>query len=1033
MERYSFPSAASLGNVDLVKKLIESGENVNSSDPDGSTSLHLAITSGKNSYVISHIINLLLEAGASVHARNKKGYTPLHLATINADSESVNRLLAAGAEADAEIDVEGVTSFRIAFVYKDYKSSEGYREIVYLLAEAGASVIRGCVQGPDSISPLRNAVISGNINDVEKLIDGADVNAINWYAGASPNIDDFYDRLTPLHAAIIFGSVKRLELLIKAEANLDTMTKKGSTSLHLAISSENRDDENFDLIQLLVKSGASLTQNSAEGFDALQTAVSVGKVKVVQFLIESGADVFTIVEKTTDNCLHIVVKSWSGKTDNDRIAIIELLINAGIPVDVMNSGGITPLYCALDIGNVQLVEYLIQAGANVNMIDASGGNSIHHAIPLGPPEENHSHIISLLVNAGASVNIRNNDGRAPLDFTVLTGKFETSLQLIKAGADVNAVSPYLGNTCLHILAQFIRFNLEFYSKGLKFLIENGASLEVRNKCGQTPLHLAIWHSDLEGIENFIKAGADVNATDEIGQNSLHLVIKSGKTDIDCSKITKLLLEANASVDNPDKEGTTPLQLAAASGRVLTVKCLIKAKANVNAVDSKGATSLHCISTSTHFNDNLAEIIRLLMANEASLDSRENLKHFSPLHCAVYNGNFELVEHYIKLGADVNAVCKDLKTCLHLALDFRRFNDNSHWIIKLLLKSGALLNARDKDGYTPLMFAIFLGDVELLEQLIKSGADAKAINARGQSTLQHVFNTSDKISPPKLISILLKAGAPIHNRDKISNEIALHYAVTFANVKAVEQLIRAGSDVNAVNQEGRSCLHMVFSPANRTMEESSHGIVCLLLKAGAKLEIRDDDGRTPLVDAVILGETKFIQQLIRSGADASIIDTRGLSILHHAVRSPLFVNDCVDVIPLLLEAGASLEIHDYKGRTPLTLAASYGCTRMVEGLIEAGADVNAIDLEDRTVLHHVLDDELSPDVTVEVKCTLIRLLLGSGAKKYIDSNVSPRINWIEDIEEFYEACNNDAGSYPSLSLGCRSKPANLIREGEYVNF
>ncbi|KAJ8668006.1 hypothetical protein QAD02_009669 [Eretmocerus hayati] len=1099
----SFPGAASLGDVDLVKRLIKSGRNVNARDSDGSISLHLAISSGKDNKIVAQIVKQLIKAGASVNARNKRGYTPLHVATIYSDTESVYQLLEAGADADAEIDAEGVTCLRI--VYTSMPSME-VGEILFMLSRAGASGERGNVRGPNRISHLRRAILAGRINEVRKLIrDGADVNAINWHgktnlhtavetdkndeiitriikilleAGAFPNFYDFDQRHTPLHAATIFGSVKRVELLINAGANLEAMTINCFTSLHLAISSEKCDNENFDLIQFLVKSGASLDQPSGKGFNALQTAISVEKVNVVEYLIQAGADVnkvhhtsatclHTAIEmdindeartkiislllnsgitlktvnvwkgsplynavklgrvkavellikagadvhekfsKKEETCLHAIVKFWSGKNDEDRLTIIRLLVDAGASMDSSNSEKLTPLHCAIDSGNVKIVEMLIQAGANINTVTPLGQTSLHRAILAQISEENRSKIVSLLLKSGASPDAPSDKGQSSFALSILQCRVPVVQQLIKAGADVNLADSQ-GRISLHLVAQ-LKNNSENVSKIFNILLESGASLSKCNNHGRTPLHFAVCLSDSKGVERFIEAGADVNATDKLGQTSLHLTIRSDdKNDTESLAIAKLLVKAGVSIDCLDDKGNTPLHVAVITGKVQTTKWLIEVHlVDVNAADSKGLTSLHLLSTVSRLTNDHTKIIKLLLSAGASLDSRNKEQFFNPLHCAVTAGNTKLVEILIKIGADVNAASKNLRTSLHLALCLSRKNESSHQIIQLLLNSKASIHVRSKAGLTALIYAVSFGDAKLLEQLLKAGGDAKVITTgKKQTCLHFVFSTDEDADRAKIISILLKAGTPLDGRDGINNQIPLHYAVTAGDVRSVEQLIRAGADIHTVDKNGMTCLHLAFRPVKKELEDRIHGIVRLLLKAGSKIEANDKDGKTPLVHAVILGNAKCIQQLIRSGANAKVTDNEGLSILHHAVRSPMFVNECFDVIPLLLEAGTSLESRDQNGLTPLTFAAAHGCTQLVEALIESGADVNATDLEDRTVLHHVLDNDLSHSVSVETKRKIIRLLMGSGAERQSTSYRAPTLRLLKTINVFHQKCKDE---------------------------
>jgi len=157
------------------------------------------------------------------------------------------------------------------------------------------------------------------------------------------------------------------------------------------------------------------------------------------------------------------------------------------------------------------------------------------------------------------------------------------------------------------------------------------------------------------------------------------------------------------------------------------------------------------------------------------------------------------------------------------------------------------------------------------------------------------------------------------------------AVQKNNLKAVEQLIREGVDINelglAVRQ--KTPLHCVRDNA----------VAKVLIAAGADVNARDLDGNTPLH---CTGNFEVIKTLIAAGADTNAKNESGWTPLQHFV----FYDD-VERFQALIAAGADVNARDKDGMTPLIYAQSM---KTFDALIEAGADVNALDNDGNTPLH-----------------------------------------------------------------------------------
>ena len=141
---------------------------------------------------------------------------------------------------------------------------------------------------------------------------------------------------------------------------------------------------------------------------------------------------------------------------------------------------------------------------------------------------------------------------------------------------------------------------------------------------------------------------------------------------------------------------------------------------------------------------------------------------------IYSGNrLAIVQQLVAAGADVNARMKDGRTPLHFASGF-----NVPDAVPLLVKAGATVDARDEDGNTPL----FVASKEVAPLLIAAGADVRATNHEGNVPLHRNFKAE-----------LLAPGVNVRNKAGLT---PLHYAALVGNTQAIEWLLAQGADPQA---------------------------------------------------------------------------------------------------------------------------------------------------------------------------------------------------------------------------------------------
>ena len=184
-------------------------------------------------------------------------------------------------------------------------------------------------------------------------------------------------------------------------------------------------------------------------------------------------------------------------------------------------------------------------------------------------------------------------------------------------------------------------------------------------------------------------------------------------------------------------------------------------------------------------------------------------------------------------------------------------------IRVLISEGANVNAKDKNGRTPLMLA---SDPEVIKVLRDAGA-------KGPTTAE-VVQASWKLRTANYedikadyIRVLISEGADVNVRNS-GGWTPLMFAAHYSRPEIAELLIEKGAELEARSDDGLSPL-MLAAKESSTLE-----IVQLLVEKGAELEARGPFGKTPLMFAVRSSKPKIVKLLIEKGADVNAVDERG---------------------------------------------------------------------------------------------------------------------------------------------------------------
>ncbi|KAK9693062.1 hypothetical protein K7432_014080 [Basidiobolus ranarum] len=723
--------------ANLVKILVEREVDINQLDEDGESALHIASQTGGEELVPI----LLAVDGVNVNIRNSQEDTPLLHATRARNSGIVKLLLDAGARTSIE-NCKEQSPLLLAV-------KNGDAEIVRLLLSAGVNVNIETVTGK---TPATVTAEHGHLELLKLLIQ----------AGANVNVEDT-SYGSPLYHAVENGHLEMVKFLLQEGASVRITTDRGNTPLHVV--------EDEAIAEVLLKAVPELEVTNNDDSTPLYRAALSGNLKLVKLLLDYGASVeFGSINILMAPFTRYVAPFGSSKTpfgsDSHNIEIVEILLDAGARVNVVNTQG-SLLHMAVETGDTEVVKLLLNAGAEINIYDESKKRPLDFAMKIG-----NEGMVDFLKSFGAKQYA---EGDFDLHIASKMGDYNQVVSLIKQGADVNA-KEHNGWTALHYSVK------NGHRKICKYLISAKAQVDIKNYEGHAPLFVAIAWRNLDIVRLLLRAGADVNTRSDYGITPLH-----NAAIIADLALMKILLEYGAAVNSKDALGGTALHYAVDHDVAFVLK-LLNFGADVNIRDINNETPLHRAAQRKSW----PAVYTLL--NDGSDINARSLDGSTPLHAAVKENEEVIMRELIACQANVTTKDRYGNIPLHFAFFC---SDRS---LLSLLYNGVDVNEKNFLGNTPLHYFSQCCNVEGVNFLIKSGAQVNATNNSGDTPLHNAGRSGSSIEYVQVIWLLVHAGANVNAINNMGNT-PLHHAASEGDMEAVSLLLDWGALADIENNRG----------------------------------------------------------------------------------------------------------------------------------------------------------------------------------------------------------------------------------------
>lgn len=456
-------------------------------------------------------------------------------------------------------------------------------------------------------------------------------------------------------------------------------------------------------------------------------------------------------------------------------------LHDGADIEVRDANGLTPLMWAAQQKVASVVSLLLERGANPYVRDNAGWTPLHCAASGGSAES----LENLLASCGDSLEALNNEAETPLLVAVRMHREDIARMLVDAGADINASNRDGLNAMdvaraekMHSLVQELRrlgalpqvnvllldmardgrtgsmatllaehpdLDLEVHNESgwtplmfaaasghtdsMRLLLDAGAKVSARDRVGMTPLLYAALEGHQPAVQQLLERGASLQEHSVHGWNTLLLAASHRHT-----RLVQYLLQLGVDVNGANADGETPLIVAAANGHSVLAVLLLNHGATVDATDAYGWSAL--MVAAAYGQKGVADI---LLDSGADLE-RQDANGWSPALCAASAGSVETLRHLVAHGANLAHRDAENRSALAIASGMGHL-DTVRYLVE---ECGMQLNEVDSHGWTPLMHAAALGRDQVVEFLLRHGADASVENKQGETAYHLATMRGEKV-------------------------------------------------------------------------------------------------------------------------------------------------------------------------------------------------------------------------------------------------------------------------------------------------
>jgi ankyrin repeat protein len=448
------------------------------------------------------------------------------------------------------------------------------------------------------------------------------------------------------------------------------------------------------------------------------------------------------------------------------------------------------------------------------------------------------------------------------------------------------------------------------------LIARGANISLTNNTRTTPLILAVRQKNetlvkklLAADETALKPFLTLEMADSRGNKALsYAIIQQSPA------LVKLLLGARVDAVLPDTIGVTPLMLAAEGGDESIALMLLAAGAKINDTNKAGNTPVSIAIRHGH-----SKLAKLFIQKNPDRSSPVNVTSAMKVALEAETIDAEFFAYLLEQTSKIDALPPSL---LFAALDRK-----NHAVATLLIARNPDVSVLNENNETLFYHAIDSGFEDIALKIMSLGADTSQTGVAGISPIARAV----RHNMAKVVAALIAKGASADQKTPEGYTLA-EMCVYSGYPETLEVLLSKG-----VKLEKEFALLWAI-------RDGKGKAVPVLLAHGAVPNIMNQDGTPAILLAAEAGETEAVKAFIAHKATldhpSKAQNLTAMAAASHAGH--------LEVVRMLVEAGANMEAVDNFGMTPLAHATVLGKADVVEYLLSKGANAKAIDGQKRSV-------------------------------------------------------------------------------------
>lgn len=948
---------------------------------NGMTALHLAIETKQTVVALA-----LIEKGAPLDARRKEdGFTPYHCAAKTGQLHLLAPMLARGIPINLPLESKK-TALHLA-------AAAGQLAVVKFLIEKGAGIDDCSVDGD---TPLMLAIKAGQTDTALELAKLATINTVNQHGQTASLL------------ALQQGMPKVADVLIKRNENPEIKDRNGHNYLYylvrngeyqrftaLLISSKLEVNQCFDGESLLAIAGRfghflivnTLLKQKAKfisqtpAMTLAHYAVIADEVGFVRDYLEKNplpnnpSLTYLAAKHSSQRCLDFLLKKFGINTEEQSLLQASIESNNPITVDKLllrledvnkplDSNGNTALHLAASNGSFQVLKLLLTRGSNLNARNLANQTAFHIALSqddnyllkklfkLTKPSDwpmdlwqsnsvkSNSEIAKTLKkyakrlpNTGVNLPVNipqksldsfegNKQDLGELEEYINNGEFSEAIDLLKTKpALVTIFKTKQGG----VLFQKIFANIHDYS----FIISKLKTEE------------GVEESDYEDLLNPTKSlltilkEADIDPSQFLGdENVLLSVIMADSDQEACYRFDFLADYFPKSLNTLCSDNySTKVTFARLALRHLHSNLFKK----IDAICNQTHTPFYGLHEAVLANNYqlTKELLRSYSANTF------NRKKQTPLMLAAANNNTRIMHLLLQCGASADLTDIEGKNALHYALDAKA--EESSLLVLTLLRNK---NQANRYGITPLQVAAAKGMLSVVQYLNRYKTRTLEVDTQGRNALHiaamygqvetalYLVNNGFAINAPETPTNPKKAKRSL---GRTALHLAAHFGHTEVFIQLYEAALKQGHNPEQEDNLGQTVREYAVMSKNNAMLQLIQHLPSYHDTANNQRLLRA---------AVMVDNVDIVNELILREANLTAINEQGQSILHIAC-----IYNAVQATAILVQGrDISLDLKEKAGNTALHIAALKGLARIIQTLLKAGANANALATDNNTALH-----------------------------------------------------------------------------------